>query len=216
MNGMPPRPPARRGRALERPLPDADQVAALPAFPSLHLDAIELVADADAARAARAALAQEPVLGFDTESRPTFHRDQTSDGPHLIQFATAHRAWLLPVHIPENVALVVDLLQAAEVVKVGFGLSGDTTLLHHKFGARLDGVVDLNARFRELGFRRAMGVKMAVAIVLGQNFPKSKRISTSDWSHWPLSDGQKVYAANDACAAMRVQLGLAAGALRQD
>ena len=202
-------PPRRRGRSTELPVPDADQVAALPPYESLGLEAITVVADPLAAEAARGALLGAMALGFDTESRPTFRRDQISEGPHLVQFATADRAWLLPLHQPANVALVVEVLGAPQVLKVGFGLAGDSSLLHKKLGARLAGVLDLNQRFRELGFRRSMGVKMAVALVLGQNFPKSKRISTSDWSHWPLSDGQKVYAANDACAAFRVQSRLA-------
>jgi RNA polymerase sigma factor for flagellar operon FliA len=38
-----------------------------------------------------------PVLGFDTESKPTFRKGEESDGPHLIQLADSQCAWLVPV-----------------------------------------------------------------------------------------------------------------------
>ena len=54
-------------------------------------------------------------------------------------------------------------------------------------------------------------MKTAVAIVLGQQFSKSKRMSTSNWSLATLSAGQQVYAANDAYGAIAVFNALNAG-----
>ena len=44
----------------------------------------------------------------------------------------------------------------------------------------------------------------AVAVLLGQNLPKSKSVSTSNWARATLEPRQLLYAANDAYAALRV------------
>ena len=49
-----------------------------------------------------------------------------------------------------------------------------------------------------------MGVKGAVAVLFAQRFIKSKKAATSNWANARLSEGQLVYAANDAYAAARV------------
>ncbi|MEG2818348.1 MAG: 3'-5' exonuclease domain-containing protein 2, partial [Comamonas sp.] len=45
-----------------------------------------------------------------------------------------------------------------------------------------------------------IGVRAAVALVLGQYFRKSKKTTTSNWAARELSDAQRRYAANDAHA----------------
>ncbi len=67
--------------------------------------------------------------------------------------------------------------------------------------------------FRRLGFKDAVGLKVSVAVVLGQRFSKSKKATTSNWAAARLTEAQLRYAANDAYAALRVYeaLGIAAG-----
>ena len=60
----------------------------MPAFERLGLDQITVVNTAQQARHAVAQLEGVPVLGFDTESKPTFQRNETSDGPDVVQLAT--------------------------------------------------------------------------------------------------------------------------------
>jgi RNA polymerase sigma factor for flagellar operon FliA len=38
-----------------------------------------------------------PVIGFDTESKPTFRKGEVSTGPHLVQLATDAHVFLFPV-----------------------------------------------------------------------------------------------------------------------
>jgi hypothetical protein len=65
------------------------------------------------------------VLGFDTESKPTFARNEVSGGPHVVQLATVRRAFIFQLHDARCSALVGELLAAESVVKVGFGLGDD-------------------------------------------------------------------------------------------
>jgi hypothetical protein len=60
------------------------------------------------------------------------------------------------------------------------------------------------------GYRSEMGVKASVAVLFGQRFAKSKKVSTSNWAQPELSPSQLLYAANDAYAAWCVWRHLAA------
>ena len=72
-------------------------------------------------------------------------------------------------------------------------------------------MLELNAVFRERGYRKEMGVKGAVAVLFNRRYLKSKKAATSNWAAPRLTEAQLVYAANDAWAAIRVfhALGLA-------
>lgn len=192
--------------------PAKDLIAAMPPFPVLGAGAIRLIRTQAEAEAALAELKALPCLGFDTESRPTFHKGQESDGPHLVQFAIRDRAWLFQTRLPEAQAVIAELLHDPAVAKVGFGLANDMSQLANKFGIHPQNLVDLDRNFRQLGYKNSVGAKGAIAILFGQRFSKSKRLSTSNWSLVALSEQQQLYAANDAYAAIRVYEALQAGA----
>lgn len=183
------------------PTPNKDEIALLPEFGRLGLDRITLVVSAQQAREAAAALADQPVWGFDTESKPTFVKDQASDGPHTVQLATLERAWVFQLQDPACRDTVAALLAQATHIKAGFGLGDDTKRIQSKLLVEPAGVLELNAVFRERGYRKDMGVKGAVAVLFAQRFIKSKKAATSNWANPRLTDAQLIYAANDAFAA---------------
>ena len=190
------------------PTPSKEQIALLDPFEQLGLDRIELISTGAHARQAAAHLAGAGVLGFDTESRPTFFKDQVSEGPHILQLATRERAWIFQLHDPECRAVAAELLAVPDVVKAGFGLGDDTKRIVSKLGVEPAGVLELNHVFRERGYRKDMGVKGAVAVLFNRRYIKSKKAATSNWSNLRLTPAQLVYAANDAWAAIRVYDGL--------
>jgi ribonuclease D len=191
-----------------RPTPGKDEIALLPEFPRLGLDRIVRVVTAGAAREALAELADHPVWGFDTESKPTFFKDQVSDGPHIVQLATQHRAWVFQLHDTGCRDAVAELLARPGHTLAGFGLGDDRKRLKAKLAVEPAGILDLNAEFRARGYRKDMGVKGAVAVLFGQRFIKSKKAATSNWANATLTEAQLVYAANDAWAAARVHQAL--------
>ena len=184
--------------------PSKDEIALLPPFQGLAIGRVRVPATAAEFRAAGDAIHAAGVVGFDTESKPLFDVGAVSDGPHVAQFATADEAWIFQVHRTEGLQVLVDLLQAEAVQKVGFGLSSDLKHIRAKFGVELRSVIDLNDVFRASGFRSSTGVRAAVALVFGQRFAKSKRQTTSNWALPRLDERQLLYAANDAYAAIRV------------
>ena len=187
-----------------RATPDKDAIALLPPFERLGLDRISLVSTTEQAHAAATALCRASAWGFDTESKPTFRVGEVSDGPHVLQLATATHAWVFQLHEPGCRAVAADLLARGGIVKVGFGLGDDRKRILHKLGIEPQGVLELNTVFRERGYRKDMGVKGAVAVLFNQRFIKSKKAATSNWAQPRLTEAQLVYAANDAYAAIRV------------
>ncbi|MEG2046238.1 MAG: hypothetical protein RR100_05245, partial [Comamonas sp.] len=99
--------------------------------------------------------------------------------------------------------------------KVGFGLDNDKTTLPRRLGCELQNVVDLDRVFKQYGYGNSTGVRAAVALVLGQNFHKSKKMSTSNWAARQYSPGQLRYAANDAHGPAVIYAALPAWQARQ-
>lgn len=184
--------------------PSKEQIALLAPFDRLGLNQISLVSTADEAGYACDALARAKVLGFDTESKPTFFKDQVSEGPHIVQLSTADRAWVFQLHDLQCRTMVGQLLSTLGIVKAGFGLGDDRKRIISKLGVEPADVLELNTIFRERGYRKDMGVKGAVAVLFHQRFIKSKKAATSNWANPRLTEAQLVYAANDAYAAFRV------------
>ena len=184
--------------------PDKDQIALLEPFDRLGLSSITVVSNAQQAHAALATLATTDVLGFDTESKPTFAKDEVSTGPHVVQLSTRAHAWVILLHDAPCRSLVADFLAQHTGAKVGFGLGDDIRRITAKLGVEARNVIELNHLFRQQGYRKDMGVKGAVAVLFNRRFLKSKKAATSNWANPHLTEAQIVYAANDAYAAIRV------------
>jgi ribonuclease D len=200
----PARQQAPRREVPPRGVPPREAIELLEPFPGIDPERIVVVAtEADVAKA-HAALMTHTHVGFDTESKPTFARGERSDGPHVLQFATLDRAYVFQLHVPRAAEAVAALLESESLTKVGFGLDGDKTQIRAKLQIEPRSLLDLDTLFRDRGYRKSVGLKVAVALVFNQCFSKSKRIGTSNWSHRQLTDRQLLYAANDAYAAMQV------------
>jgi ribonuclease D len=183
-----------------------DRDADLPPYPGITLAAVHLVRTAQQAQAAQAALLAHDAIGFDTESKPTFVKGQSSDGPHLVQFADEHEAWLFPIG-PDVAPLLPALraiLESTATLKVGFGLADDMKRVRAKLAIEPAKVADLSVALRVPGQKHDLGAKSAVAKYFGQKLQKSKKISTTNWAAPRLADKQLLYAADDAQVALRV------------
>lgn len=189
---------------MRKSIPTILETKQLPDFNYLGLDKIIVPITVADFAAAILHLTSAKVVGFDTESRPTFEKGKVSDGPHVVQFATESHAYIFQLCNPESYNPLLYLLAAEDVKKVGFDLGSDRKLLLKKFGMLPRGLVDLRPVFKRQGYRNTVGVRAAVAIVFNEQFHKSKHVTMSNWGSPILSNNQLVYAANDAYAALRV------------
>ncbi len=189
--------------------PTKAETALLAPFVGLALEAIVVPTTEDAFAAACEEIKQAAMVGFDTESKPTFKVGEVSTGPHIVQFATRTRGFIFQLCQPDCHGYLAEILQSNDVQKIGFGLESDRAQIRKKLGIEVNALIDLNSVFRKQGYPRTAGVRAAVAIVLNQKFHKSKRVTTTNWSLPHLTSAQRLYAANDAYAALKVMEALA-------
>lgn len=180
----------------------------LPPYPGLRMADVRIVRTPEDAAAALAALSQADVVGFDTESKPTFMKGEVSTGPHLVQLATDDVAYLFQIgsaaSAQDALAVLKPVLESEAILKVGFGLGDDLKRLRAKLGIETRNVLDLATALRRRGERNTLGAKTAVARFFGQRLQKSRRITTTNWALPQLSEKQLLYAADDAHVALRL------------
>lgn len=184
--------------------PTREEIALLEPFAGLELERIHVPDSRAAFASAAAEIIAAGIVGFDTESKPTFVAGDVSEGPHLVQFALHDRAYLFQLHRAEGLPYLVELLQSERLIKVGFGLRSDRSHIRSKLGIHFGGVVDLNTVFSRDGYHKEIGVRTAVGLVLKRRFAKSRHVTTSNWAQPRLTPQQMRYAANDAYAALKV------------
>lgn len=186
------------------PTPTKDEIAGLEPLARLGLDRIAVVSSPQQADKAFEVLNACAVLGFDTESKPTFVKDEVSAGPHVVQFSTLHQAYVFQLHDAACREAASELLESSRLMKVGFGLAGDHVQIKRTLGVQPQNVLDLNVIFKAKGYGRELGVRGAVAVMFKRRFLKSRKATTSNWSNRQLTESQIVYSGNDAWAAIQV------------
>ena len=179
--------------------------AELPAYQGIQLDQVTLVVSGALAATALQALMAADAIGFDSESKPTFRKGEASTGPHLVQLATDAHAYLFPISQACDVrSALQEILESPAVLKVGFGLGNDRSVLKSRLNIEPNRLLDLGEKLRGPGHRGTVGAKVAVAHFFGQKLQKSKKTGTSNWASPSLSERQLLYAANDAHVALRL------------
>lgn len=150
-------------------------------------------------------LRRQTVLGFDTETRPTFSPDQHSNGTAILQLSGKEKAFLFRVQklgLPKQLA---DILASSTVIKVGAATRDDIKGLQSITAFKPHGFLDLQSMVWEYGIRDKSVKKMA-AIILGVKISKAQQLS--NWEAEHLSESQMKYAATDAwiCREMYLKL----------
>ncbi len=141
-----------------------------------------------------------PILGIDTETRPSFAKGKTY-GVALLQISTEDTCFLFRLNYIGMPQALVDLLQDNSQLKVGLSLRDDIQNLQrkHKFEPR--GFLDLQTYVKEMGIE-AQSLQKIYALLFGKKISKSQRLT--NWEADVLTDRQKGYAATDAWACVRM------------
>lgn len=139
-------------------------------------------------------LLRSDLLGFDTETRPTFRKGR-KNAVSLIQLSTEDLACLFRINkigIPDE---LTRLLSDPSVIKTGVAVHDDIKFLKSVRKFNPEGFVDLQTLVKDFGIQSS-GLKKLTAIVLG--FRISKRQQVTDWEAEQLTEAQQIYAATDA------------------
>lgn len=150
-------------------------------------------------------LRAQKVIGFDTETRPTFTPGQPQYGVALLQLSGPDRAYLFRVKTMGMHRRLCNLMASDKVLKVGAAIHDDIRGLQRLHHFEPAGFVDLQKIVCEWGIRDKSVKKMA-AIIMGFRISKTQQLS--NWEAERLSDAQCMYAATDAwvCREMYLKL----------
>ena len=154
---------------------------------------VVVLTEHEAEKAVRYLLSQ-PILGLDTETRPSFKKGQVHQVA-LLQVSSYEVCFLFRLNHLGLSPSVKRLLEDTQVPKIGLSLRDDLNSLHRLGDFTTGSFVDLQSRVSEVGVED-MSLQKLYANFFGQRI--SKREQLSNWEADILSDKQKLYAATDA------------------
>lgn len=140
-------------------------------------------------------LRSQKIIGFDTESRPTFSPHQAHHGVALLQLSGKNKAYLFRINKIGMPNKLCALLSDKNILKVGAAVHDDILGLRRIKEYKPEGFVDLQKIVGEWGIRDKSVKKMS-AIILGIRISKTQQLS--NWEAEHLSEAQCLYAATDA------------------
>ena len=158
----------------------------------------------DELRKAVPALKRENILGFDTETKPTF-RKGVLHVPSLVQLATGRTVYLIRLNLLEQHDELLPILSSPTCLKVGVAVRDDIIGLQKIKPFVASGFVDIATISKELGIE-TIGLRSLAAIFL--KFRISKKAQVSNWARRELSPSQIQYAATDAWVSRKIFLKL--------
>ncbi|MEW5771932.1 MAG: 3'-5' exonuclease [Thermodesulfobacteriota bacterium] len=183
---------------------DGDEINGLPL--GGFTGEIRMVTDLRAAAAAVRSLRREKVLGFDTETRPSFRKGKSYD-PSLVQLAGSRRVYIFQFsRLPRFPQGLADLLADPGIVKAGVSVRDDVLGLKRLHDFADAGFMDLGDLARKVDIP-THGLRNLAANLLGIRISKSARCT--NWSRPDLSAKQVRYAATDAWISRELYLAFA-------
>ncbi|MEX0330002.1 MAG: 3'-5' exonuclease [Puniceicoccaceae bacterium] len=140
------------------------------------------------------AIRREKVLGFDTESRPSFKKGQNFPAS-LIQLGGAKQVWLFQIQKFENMESLWKILANRDIIKAGVAIADDIKKLQELIDFKPAGFVEIADLTQKAGILNT-GLRSLAGLLL--NFRISKRAQVSNWARSQLTEAQVQYAATDA------------------
>jgi ribonuclease D len=155
---------------------------------------IHLIDDISGIGGLKLQLQQARLLGFDTETKPSFRKGR-SNKVAMIQLATSDDAFLFRLNMIAIPDYIIDIFENQDIIKAGVALHDDLSALRKLRAFQPAGFIELQHYVKQFGIADN-ALKKIVANVLG--FRISKKLQTSNWEQPILSPEQLTYAATDA------------------
>ena len=145
-------------------------------------------------------LSAQKIIGFDTETRPSFKAGITNKVA-LLQLSTRKRCYLIRLCRTRLHNSLLKILSNPNIIKIGADVAGDIRSLHVLRHFNESGFVDLQHIACRWGIEEKSLRKLS-AIVLGQRVSKAQRLS--NWEAGKLTPQQQMYAATDAWVCIKI------------
>lgn len=161
---------------------------------------IVLVQTASTAVKAIRFLMEQPMVGFDTETRPSFRKGQLNKVA-LIQLSTPDICFLIRLNRLGIFPELREFLECHTVKKIGLSTKDDFHALCRLAPVKPDGFVELQQLVKTYGIGEASLTKI-YALLFGKRISKGQRLT--NWEAVELTEAQQRYAALDAWACLRI------------
>ncbi len=149
-------------------------------------------------------LKKQPILGFDTETRPAFKKGQ-SHQVALLQLSTADEAFLFRTNMIGLSPGLIKILSSPGILKIGVAIRDDIKILQKITPFKPGGFIELQEMVKLYGIEN-FSLKKLAAIIHGVRISKSQRLT--NWEAPVLTEQQQVYAATDAWISYKIYIGL--------
>ena len=153
-----------------------------------------------------------PLLGIDSETRPSFTKGHVHKVA-LLQISSEEHCFLFRLNLTGLTLPVITLLENPNVTKVGLSLRDDFMMLHKRAPFEQRACIELQEYVRTFGIQDK-SLQKIYAILFGKRISKGQRLT--NWEAEQLSSAQQSYAALDAMACVHIYDYLSAGNFNPD
>lgn len=161
---------------------------------------IEIIQTLDRAIKAVRFLMDQPLVGFDTETRPNFRKNDNHK-VSLMQLSTPNICFLIRLNRVGLFPELKEFLECEKVTKIGLSTKDDFHMLNRLAPIEPKGFVELQQLVKNYGIGEASLTKI-YALLFGKRISKAQRLS--NWEAVELTLAQQRYAALDAYACLRI------------
>lgn len=144
----------------------------------------------------------QKILGFDTESRPSFRKGDNF-GVSLLQLAGDDSVYLFQLAAFDDLKPLYRILEDRKVIKAGVAIHDDIKKLKDLHPLKQGGFVEIADCTQKAGIINT-GLRSLVAYFMG--FRISKRAQVTNWARKDLTEAQIQYAATDAWVSRELYL----------
>jgi ribonuclease D len=161
---------------------------------------VTLITEPDELSSVVREIQRHDVVGFDTETRPSFKRGQTYKVA-LLQLAIPDKVFLIRMHQTGLPPGIVSIFENTEILKAGVAIHDDIKALQKIKHFQPSSFIELSAMAKASGLQ-VESVKKLAGLLLGIRISKSAQ--TSNWEAPSLTDKQLDYAATDAWVCLEI------------
>ncbi|MDE5837853.1 MAG: 3'-5' exonuclease domain-containing protein 2 [Paramuribaculum sp.] len=175
-----------------------EQIAVMPVVN--YAGTISIINTPEQAEAAIEMILKSPVVGFDTETRPSFKKGQTNNVA-LMQVSNGEHCWLFRINRLGIEGAVKRFLETDAVLKVGLSIKDDFFVMHRSAEFEPRNFIDLQSFVRDYMIADS-SLQKIYGILFGERISKGQRLS--NWEAEELNDAQQKYASIDAWACLKI------------
>jgi ribonuclease D len=175
-----------------------EELNLLPLFD--HRGHYVLIETAEAAEKAIIELKKSSILGFDTETRPSFRKGEFYHVA-LLQLANYDCCYLFRLNKIRLTKDIVSILEDENIIKVGVAIRDDVIALQKMHPFEKGGFIDLAEKTR-ISRSLSHSLRSLTGMYLHQRLSKAAKIT--NWENPVLTDAQARYAANDAFVSLLI------------